>query len=95
MHHRVALGFEFSADTLDAAGVLRVNLSVALRECIGLVDVPRFMRGEPTLDNDKAAEVAALARTLEEQMGWPVDIECAYHGETLYLLQCRPITSLD
>ncbi|MBT4975704.1 MAG: hypothetical protein HOM86_00005, partial [Gemmatimonadetes bacterium] len=43
----------------------------------------------------KATEIAQLARVLEEQMGWPVDIECAYHGEILYLLQCRPITTLD
>ena len=71
------------------------KMTVAHPEGTREVDVPRFMRGEPTLDNDKAAEVAALARTLEEQMGWPVDIECAYHGETLYLLQCRPITTLD
>ena len=41
------------------------------------------------VDDAKAAEVAALARALEDQMGWPVDIECAYHGETLYLLQAR------
>ncbi len=59
------------------------------------VDVPRFMRGESTLDDAKVIEIAQLARLLEEQMGWPVDIECAYHGETLYLLQCRPITTLD
>lgn len=58
------------------------------------VDVPRFMRNEPTLTDAKASEVAALARALEEHMGWPVDIECAYHGEKLYLLQCRPITTL-
>jgi phosphoenolpyruvate synthase/pyruvate phosphate dikinase len=27
-------------------------------------------------------------------MGWPVDLECAYRDDTLYLLQCRPITTL-
>ncbi len=27
-------------------------------------------------------------------MGWPVDVECAFHGDRLYLLQCRPITTL-
>ena len=59
------------------------------------VGVPRFMRGESTLDDAKAIEIAQLARVLEQQMGWPVDIECAYHEEILYLLQCRPITTLD
>jgi hypothetical protein len=27
-------------------------------------------------------------------MGWPVDIESAYQGDDLYLLQCRLITTL-
>ena len=40
------------------------------------------------------AEVAQLARSLEATMGWPVDLECAYRDGTLYLLQCRPITTL-
>ena len=71
------------------------KMTVAHPEGTREVDVPRFMRGESTLDDAKAIEIAELARALEEQMGWPVDIECAYHGETLYLLQCRPITTLD
>ena len=36
-----------------------------------------------------------LVLALEETMGWPVDVECAYHEERLYLLQCRPITTLQ
>ncbi|MDQ3841895.1 MAG: hypothetical protein M3262_05015 [Actinomycetota bacterium] len=28
-------------------------------------------------------------------MGRPVDIEAAFAGDLLYLLQCRPITTLD
>ena len=59
------------------------------------VGVPRFMREQPTLDDAKAAEVARLALTLEEEMGWATDIEWAYRGDALYLLQCRPITTLD
>ena len=70
------------------------KMTVAHPEGTREVDVPRFMRSAPTLDDAKAAEIARLARALEEEMGWPVDIECAYHGETLYLLQCRPITTL-
>ena len=58
------------------------------------VDVPRFMSAQPTLDDGKAAEIAQLAQALEEEMGWPVDIEYAYRGDELYLLQCRPITTL-
>jgi pyruvate,water dikinase len=58
------------------------------------VDVPRFLRGRPTLDDAQAAEAARLAADLEETMGWPVDLECAWSGGRLYLLQCRPITTL-
>jgi len=58
------------------------------------VDVPRFMRGQSSLADEQAMEMARLALTLETTMGHPVDIECAYAGGELYLLQCRPITTL-
>jgi pyruvate,water dikinase len=58
------------------------------------VDVPRFLREQPVLDDGKAAAMARLAVDLEATMGWPVDVECAFEGEQLYLLQCRPITTL-
>ena len=35
------------------------------------------------------------ALTLETTMEHPVDVECAYAGSELYLLQCRPITTLE
>jgi pyruvate,water dikinase len=38
--------------------------------------------------------MAQLALTLETTMGYAVDVECAYAGGQLYLLQCRPITTL-
>jgi pyruvate,water dikinase len=58
------------------------------------VDVPRLLRSRPSLDDARAAEVAGLARSLEQAMGWPVDVECAFRDGKLYLLQCRPITTL-
>ncbi|MGI8857828.1 MAG: PEP/pyruvate-binding domain-containing protein [Thermomicrobiales bacterium] len=58
------------------------------------VDVPRFLRCAPALNTFHIAAMADLARALEATMGWPVDVECALHGEELYLLQCRPITTL-
>ena len=27
-------------------------------------------------------------------MGWPVDLECSFKDGKLYLLQCRPVTTL-
>lgn len=59
------------------------------------VEVPQFLRTRPALDEEQAVEMAQLARTLEEEIGWPVDVECAYEDGQLYLLQCRPVTALD
>ncbi|MDA0262733.1 MAG: PEP/pyruvate-binding domain-containing protein [Chloroflexi bacterium] len=58
------------------------------------VRVPRARRESATLDAVQTAEIAQLAIDLEREMGWPVDLEFAYHANELYLLQCRPITTL-
>jgi pyruvate,water dikinase len=58
-----------------------------------LTAVPAERRHLPTLSDAQVAKVARLAHALEQRMGWPVDIECAYVGPRLALLQCRPVTS--
>ena len=58
------------------------------------IDVPMELQRQPSITNEQAIEMARLAVELEAKMGWPVDIECAYYEEHLYLLQCRPITTL-
>jgi len=58
------------------------------------VEVPRFLRTQASLNDEQVVEMAKLAMTLEVTMEHPVDIECAYAGGELYLLQCRPITTL-
>ncbi len=58
------------------------------------VYVPRFLRRQASLNDEQVLEMAQLAFTLEQVMGYPVDIECAYADGKLYLLQCRPITTL-
>ena len=58
------------------------------------VDVPRFLRKEPCVTDDQVVEMAKLALELEIIEKHPVDIECAYAKNELYLLQCRPITTL-
>ena len=58
------------------------------------VEVPRFLRNEVSLNGEQIVELAKLALTLEATMARPVDVECTYAAETLYLLQCRPITTL-
>jgi pyruvate,water dikinase len=58
------------------------------------VDTPRFLRAQPALAEARVRELARLALALEAWAGWPVDLECAYRGDALALLQCRPITTL-
>ncbi len=58
------------------------------------VAVPRILRERASLNRAQVAELAELAVGLEAEMGRPVDIETAFAGKLLYLLQCRPITTL-
>jgi rifampicin phosphotransferase len=46
------------------------------------------------LDRARAQAIGALARRVEEHRGGPQDIEWAIDGETLWLLQARPITAV-
>lgn len=58
------------------------------------VTVPRMLQDAPCLTETQAVEMATLALKLESHFGWHADIECAFAGNELYLLQCRPITTL-
>jgi rifampicin phosphotransferase len=46
------------------------------------------------LRDDEALEVAALARRAETGFGTPVDVEFCFERRRLWLVQCRPITTL-
>jgi pyruvate,water dikinase len=59
------------------------------------VPVPPALRNQTSLSDAQLGEVARLALALEHHMGRPVDVECAYQGAELVLLQCRPITSFS
>ena len=81
---------EVTSQTIADKGRMTVAVPGGTRE----VDVPRFLRSEVCLNKEQLIEVAQLALSLEVTMGYPLDIECAYAGGKLYLLQCRPITTL-
>ena len=72
----------------------KVRMTVAVPGGTREVDVPRFLRNEACLNKEQPIEVAQLTLSLEATMRYPVDVECAYAGGKLYLLQCRPITAL-
>lgn len=58
------------------------------------VAVPRLLQSIQVMNEEQIAEVARLTLECEAAMGCPVDIECAFARGVLYLLQCRPITTL-
>lgn len=58
------------------------------------VAVPQALQREPALTPAQVLRLTTLVRTLEATLHWPVDVEGAVVGDQLYLLQCRPITTL-
>ena len=82
---------EVTSQTIADKGRMTVAVPGGTRE----VDVPNFLRSEACLSDEQLIEVAQLALSLEATMRYPVDAECAYAGGKLYLLQCRPITTLE
>jgi phosphoenolpyruvate synthase/pyruvate phosphate dikinase len=70
------------------------RMTVALDGGTREVDTPRFLRGQPALSIEQVRVLAQLGIRLEQAMDWPVDVECAFSDGHLYLLQCRPITTL-
>ncbi|MBI4218924.1 MAG: PEP/pyruvate-binding domain-containing protein [Chloroflexi bacterium] len=56
--------------------------------------VPAGRKATLAISDDQARGIARLAIELERFFGWPADTECAYLGPQLYVLQCRPITTL-
>jgi pyruvate, water dikinase len=49
--------------------------------------------GAPTLDDDRLRALARLGDDLERRLGVPQDIEWAFAGDELYVLQARPVTA--
>jgi phosphoenolpyruvate synthase/pyruvate phosphate dikinase len=58
------------------------------------IDVPLAQQAEPAVDDDQVRAAARLALEVEQLVGWPLDMECAWENRVLYVLQCRPITGL-
>jgi len=56
--------------------------------------VTRCGTSAAVLDDGKALDLARTVRQLEEQFGGPQDVEWAYEGDALFVLQSRPITAL-
>src|SRR5438105_3750416 len=73
------------AVTPDTYAVRKHDIAILKRTVAG---------DRPALSDGQVREVARLVLAVETADGVPVDIECAFAGEALYLLQSRPITTL-
>ncbi|GBP77850.1 Uncharacterized phosphotransferase YvkC [Eumeta japonica] len=62
---------------------------------VEVVDVPEEERKSTCLFNEEVLRLARLAVVQEELWGAPRDIEWAISNKDVYLLQARPITSLE
>ncbi len=78
---------------VESAIAEKGSMSVAIPGGMREVATPHFLRDRPSLTPDQIAELARLALQLDRVVGYPVDLECAYAGDRLALLQCRPITT--
>ncbi|HZU86725.1 MAG TPA: PEP/pyruvate-binding domain-containing protein [Anaerolineaceae bacterium] len=82
-------------DLLDSQVNEKTVMTIACPGGTREVPVPRTLRCEAALNPGQIAGLAMLAIGLENSHGWPVDLECSFQGSKLYLLQCRPITTLQ
>ena len=46
------------------------------------------------LDDEKIVELSSIIKSIEKFYGFPVDIEWGIEDNTIYILQCRPITTV-
>ena len=58
-----------------------------------LEHVPPELSLQPSLSDDAIREIAMLASRVEQHYGSPVDIEWAWQGNRVHLLQARPVTA--
>jgi phosphoenolpyruvate synthase/pyruvate phosphate dikinase len=61
----------------------------------GLHELPPERRLTRVLRDDELARVAELVEVAEQGFGAPVDIEFCWSGSDVWLVQCRPITTLS
>jgi pyruvate,water dikinase len=57
--------------------------------------VPPERAKVPTLSDSQLLELVRTGKAIEEHYGFEVDVEWAYQGDKLYILQARKIRDLD
>jgi pyruvate,water dikinase len=59
------------------------------------LEIPVERRGEKKLSDGQISQLAELVIRIEQHYGFPCDIEWALEGDTFYILQSRPITTIS
>ncbi|MBZ9571221.1 phosphoenolpyruvate synthase [Methanobrevibacter sp. TMH8] len=59
------------------------------------VDVPEELRNKRVLSENELIELTEMGKRIQKHYDAPQDTEWAFHDNTLYMLQSRPITTLD
>lgn len=89
--------FVLDKETMKVVGervAQKERMTVPATEGTSEVGVPRMLQAIPCLEEPAVVAAAQMAVELERESGAPCDVECAWRGEDLYLLQCRPVTTL-
>ena len=100
-------GVAFSRDPVTGDDVVLIECAPGGGEAIvsGLVTPDRYRvdgegvraraaRSVRVLLDDEAQRVASLVRDAERGFGLPVDVEFCWENRALWVVQCRPITTL-
>ncbi|GAA1552472.1 PEP/pyruvate-binding domain-containing protein [Brevibacterium picturae] len=83
-------GAQVAAELADKPKALVMRAHGAGRTTV--VHLGEDQRTRPALSADQAQAVAELSVLAEDHFGFPQDIEWAFSGDDLFLLQSRPIT---
>jgi rifampicin phosphotransferase len=100
-------GVAFSRDPVTGDNVVFVECALGGGEQVvsGLVTPDRYWISDDrvraraagavrTLRDDEARQIATLVHAAEDGFGKPVDVEFCWEGRSLWLVQCRAITTL-
>ena len=58
------------------------------------LDIPKDRQENPVLSDDEVGRLATFGKVAETHYGIPQDVEWSIVGETIYILQSRPITTI-
>jgi pyruvate,water dikinase len=59
------------------------------------IPVPENLRNKQVLDNDEIAGLSKLGKTIQDHYNFPQDTEWAMEEDQIFMLQSRPITTLN